>query len=464
MRVGYAGALCLMFFCASASAMSPADGTDAVISRHAQSAGKNDGELQLQYARDAAGQEQQTVGVGLGKDYHYVTDQRGLRLYDYQLRRIYSVDPTNHFTNDSLYAEVWFRVSELENRVRMRKAMQTAGVPMDKAPSSSNPFWMESDLGVVSANLPRPVMEHSDLDGRTRWLVGGTEVVSVVYDAEPVPVAVRGGLRRLWSTFVQLHPAIADDLTASGKIPQELWVLTQRPGKDAVVLHWKLTARQWRAHAQYPLPAHLPALPTRSSSVYPDIFALLVQDVATHAVPPGQAVYLARAQAAVDRGAGLEAMLSMIEMHLALGHPDTACQPDDPRAFCTLAAKAGPLAKSDPRVTIAFAQKSPDMADRPQFDNLPNAYLLRLLWATRPPGRGVARADAERDLLAALNASPIANFTKDTGDFYFGLWEPFAAWQVWDLGRLMAGHVPDDLLHEIDSLEDQLYVGVPSLF
>jgi hypothetical protein len=28
----------------------------------------------------------------------------------------------------------------------------------------------------------------------------------------------------------------------------------------------------------------------------------------------------------------------------------------------------------------------------------------------------------------------------------------------------MAGHVPDDLLHEIDSLEDQLYVGVPSLF
>ena len=181
-------------------------------------------------------------------------------------------------------------------------------------------------------------------------------------------------------------------------------------------------------------------------------------------MPPAQDVYASRAQAAIDRGAGLEAMLTVIEMNLAQGHPAGSCAPGDPRVFCALAVKADPLVKSDPRYALAFARQSPDAADRAQFAGLPNAYVLGLQWATRPAGKGVARENSERDLLAALKASPVADFTKDTGDFYAMGFEPLAAWQVWDLGRLLAGHVPDDLLHTIDSLEDQLYVGVPSLF
>ncbi len=459
-RIGYAATLCLLGHGACAMAVSPAAGTDEVLALRPQAGG----ELQLHYARDVSGQELQTVTVGLGKDYHYVMDQRGLRLYDYQLRRIFNLDPANRFTNDSLYADVWFRVTELENRVRLRKAMQAAGLPMDKAPVSQNPFWMESDLGVVSMNLPRPSVQRSDHEGRTRWEVDGAEVAAVRYDTEAVPEAVRGGLRRFWTTFVPLHPSIADDLAASGRMPQELWVMTQRLGKDPAITHWKLTARQWRAQAHLPLPPHLAAAPTRATGVFPDIFALLSREVADHTAPPSQAVYIARAQAAIDRSAGLEAIVSVLEMNLALGRAATACSAVDPRQFCTLAAKAGPLVRADPRYAIAFARQSPDLSDRPQFESLPNAYVLRLLWATRPPGKGVTREDTERDLLAALTASAVANFTKDTGDFYAGGWEPFAAWQVWDLGRLMAGHVPGDLLHNIDSLEDQLYVGVPSLF
>ena len=192
----------------------------------------------MQYTRDVGGQDPQTVAVGLGKDYHYIQDPRGLRLYDYRLRRIYSVDPDHHFTNDSLYAEVWFRVSELDNRVRLRKMMQAGGLPLDKDP-----------------------VQRGDLAGRTRWVVGDAEVAAVRFDAEPVPEALRGGLRRLWGTVVHLHPLIADDLAASGKMPQELWITTQRMGQDPVVIHWQLTSRRWQAQAHYPLPAHLTALP-----------------------------------------------------------------------------------------------------------------------------------------------------------------------------------------------------------
>lgn len=463
MRLRFAGALCLLLCCGPAAAVSPAAGSDEVLALHPQEAG----ELQLQYASDVAGRELQTVNLGLGKDYDYTSDQHGLRLHDYRLRRVYSVDPANHFLNNSLYAEVWFRVAELENRIALRKAMQAAGLPMDKDPNSQDPFWMESELGVVSDKLPRPSVQRSDAGGRIRWQEGGAEVVAVRYDAEPVPEAVRGGLRRFWATFVHIHPLIADDLTASAQVPQELWVMTQLPGKGPAVTHWKLTRRQWRASAHFPLPPHLlaePAAPAWSKDVFADIFALLSREVANHALPPAQDAYIARAESAIDRGAGLEALLTVLELNLTQGRAASTCSAGDPRVFCSLLARVGPLLRNDPRYAVAFTRQSPVMADRQQFDSLPNAYLLRLLWATRPAGKGVVRETTAPDLLAALKASPVANFTKDTGDFYIGSWEPFAAWQVWDLGRLMAGHVPDDLLHGIDSLEDQLYVGVPSLF
>jgi hypothetical protein len=43
-------------------------------------------------------------------------------------------------------------------------------------------------------------------------------------------------------------------------------------------------------------------------------------------------------------------------------------------------------------------------------------------------------------------------------------WQPFAAWQVWDLGRLMAGHVPGDFLGRVDEVEAELVSGEPAYF
>lgn len=169
-------------------------------------------------------------------------------------------------------------------------------------------------------------------------------------------------------------------------------------------------------------------------------------------------------EGAIHRNAGLEGLLWLIEMSLAKGQPFGPCPAGDTTAHCSMAARVGPLAKSDPRTVVAFKQNAPDESERAQFDSLPNAYLLRLLWATRPAGKDVHPDENERDLLAALRASPIANFCKDTGDFYAAEWQPMAAWQAWDLGRLMAGHAKGDLLDSIDTLESSLATGEPAFF
>jgi hypothetical protein len=175
-------------------------------------------------------------------------------------------------------------------------------------------------------------------------------------------------------------------------------------------------------------------------------------------------VYLVKMQAAITAGDGLQAILWLRELRLAAGPPPPECLPNDRRAYCTLGQVASSLADSDDRTAVAFAPTSPPLAQRPAFLDLPNGYLLRLTWAVRPPGAKVTFAESEKGVLEALKASPVANFCKDAGDFYAAAWKERAAWQVWDLGRLMAGHRKGDLLDDIDALEARLSTGYPELF
>ncbi len=50
------------------------------------------------------------------------------RLYDYKLRRIFELRADRRFIDNSLYADVWFRVAEAENRAMISRALQAGGV------------------------------------------------------------------------------------------------------------------------------------------------------------------------------------------------------------------------------------------------------------------------------------------------------------------------------------------------
>lgn len=422
------------------------------------------GELRAEYRREVSDNKAEPVSVGIAADYHYFQSTEGLRIYDYRLRRILQVRRDNQFVNDSLFAEAWYRMMELQNRVMLGRMLEKAGLAQKAPATTMDPFWAETDLGVVSSEFARPNLRHMEDEAGSRWYLGKDEVAAARYGAQVVPEEVPGSLRRFWATFAQLHPAIAADLAASDRLAEELTAKTMRIGQSPSLTHWKLISAHWEPRAGYPLAPRLTAQPTVPAGAFPEIFATLSAAVADKKVPPSQDAYVAKANAAIQRGAGLEAMLWIIEMNLASGGLQVPCQPDEPRPYCSLSVRAGPLAKADPRTAVAFNKKSPDADERHQFDDLPNAYVLRLLWATRPPGKGVARSDSERDLLDALRTSAVANFCKDTGDFYAAGWQPFAAWQAWDLGRLMSGHVANDLLDSIDKLESRLVSDQPALF
>jgi hypothetical protein len=454
-------ALALLAFPSGAAPLiSPAAGSDAVLAMRSDT----QGELRLQYRVERENQPTETVKIGLAKDYHYKNSVTGLLIHDYRLHRIFRLQPESGLMNDSIYAEVWYRRAELENRAAITNAMNKAGIDASKGFAAQNPFWAETELGLITPNFPRPDLRRVESKDRIGWSLGTDEVVAIRYRREPVPEMLRGGLRRWWPSMVSIHPQIVDEFALSGRVPEELWVKQMvHGGKSFETAHWSLIQAEWIAKAKYPLPAGLMAVPTESRGTFPQIFSTLSTTVADQRQPPAEEVYRARAESAIAHSAGLEAMVWIIEMQLAAG-AKTSCGTPSTTDSCALAARAGPLAKLDSRTAIAFAAHSPDAADRSQFDSLPNAYVLRLLWATRPAGKDVKREDSEHDLLVALQTSPIANFCKDTGDFYAGSWNPFAAWQVWDLGRLMAGHRSGDLLDTIGVIETEVVRREPTLF
>src|SRR5579863_5113925 len=147
---GIAALALLAFPSAAAPLISPAAGSDAVLAMRSDT----QGELRLQYRVERENQPTEIVKIGLAKDYHYKNSAIGFWIHDYRLHRIFRAQPDG-LMNDSIYAEVWYRRAELENRAAITNAMNKAGIDASKGFAAQNPFWAETDMGLVTPNFPR---------------------------------------------------------------------------------------------------------------------------------------------------------------------------------------------------------------------------------------------------------------------------------------------------------------------
>src|SRR5579863_3000440 len=103
----------------AAPLISPAAGSDAVLAVRSDT----QGELRLQYRVERENRPTEIVKIGLAKDYHYKNSAIGFWIHDYRLHRIFRVQPESGLMNDSIYAEVWYRRAEIENRAAITNVM-----------------------------------------------------------------------------------------------------------------------------------------------------------------------------------------------------------------------------------------------------------------------------------------------------------------------------------------------------
>jgi hypothetical protein len=236
--------------------MSPAAGSDDVLARL-----DAEPELRLQYRVERAGTPAETVTIGLARDYHYRSSPLGLTVYDYRVRRIFRLSSGSQFVNDSLYAEVWYRRAELENRAMIAAALNKGGIDAGRTLPAQDPFWAETELGLTTTKFARPSLQRTELQGRIAWRTNDDEVLAVRYRRDAVPEELRASLRRLWPSIAAIHPQIADELAQSGRLPEELWVKQiDHTAKSFENAHWTLIHGEWTKQTKYPLPPHVQAV------------------------------------------------------------------------------------------------------------------------------------------------------------------------------------------------------------
>jgi hypothetical protein len=188
--------------------------------------------------------------------------------------------------------------------------------------------------------------------------------------------------------------------------------------------------------------------------------------------------YLRRTEAALDRGATLEAFLWFLERLLQDGVQ--RCEPGDASDLCRIQKRLIELVRTDPDVqTLQRNMKIRSMDAATAIAALrgkagANAYYIDLASMNALPGVALLfkTADqeplrsAQRQMASALAAMPVVPAVyRDIGMIYFAAVDPWRAWFAWEMGQANPGRsIEPDLWGFVRNIDRQLRERRPEFF
>lgn len=423
-----------------------------------------DGQWRLTFElRDDQGASSRLT-LAIGSDYVLRQDGNGSRIADFALNRIYTVAADGRrFDNNSLHADVAFRIHELQNRKALGRVLD--GAKIDKLPPHLDSFWAECELSMGFPNqLPYMVRR----DRSTLTLAHGDVVaVRAVLARGDAPAAVRARLSRLWRHGFPLHPQMARELGESGRVPESLEV--KAAGMQGLVSRTlTLVKSEWVERADFPLPADAEIAPATGAPATLAMLAAARAAVRDQVAAPSLETYLERMRDSLGRGARLEATLWGMEAILA-GQTDLARQcptPEQPGEPCETLRRALQAGLRDPRAQTILGRGGLKAETQvPDLSDLRDAHVGRLLVSTRLVMGGASGSRVEDGYRAALDAAPgVAGYYKDIGDYYLRRFLHPTGWKFYDLGRQLPGGRDHPLLRDIDGLEAKFRRDFPDLY
>jgi hypothetical protein len=428
------------------------------------------------------GVPQESVAVTLAGDLVEVSRRSTDRLYDFALRRMFSIDRTGRsFTNTALYAPLAFRVFEAQNRAALARMLDAAKLGT-KAQSSSDPFWAASELGVPIPNQAPTIEQRAQPDGSLAFWYGGQEVARFT----PSAVALSPDELKRLGSFLRyecaLHPQIVAALLASGRLPRKL-AFERRVGAKRTRVTYDLVSAE-ALDVSYPLPDDYRAdlLPAKGGDAgieeFRSLLPLMLEAAALrHGGGPRS---VSDFEIAIDRalstGNGFQAMLLALELQLQHGSSAADCatapvpQPchslreigaavrGDERARSFLAATRVEQVEHDPGKAIELRRAIPR-------DDLASAYVIDDQIANAMTMKGLLGSETLSLFANAIRGNPyVPTFYKDLGDYFARQYRTDLAWLCYDLGRALPGANATPVLPSITDLEKRFVADFPQFF
>jgi hypothetical protein len=409
--------------------------------------------------------------IGIGRDFIFREEGKTRFVVDFRLGRIYQ-ETDKRYVSQPIAANIAFFDYELANRTVMAKALAKANIP---STDTSDPFWAAVELKVTTPGDPPPAMETRNDNGETVFSYKGEEVLRWRPMSEPLPdisaVHLHHALLWLWP----VHPMLAATLSAEGKAPRHLMVRThvafksQSHDYELVGSRWCETCEALSTDAQ---PVPLRVGPDNGSNA--DLTPIMISASQGKFKPLSSADYLQRIDAALDRGATLEAYLWFIERLLQDGAQ--RCEAGDASERCRIQNRLFERAQTDPdvqtlRTNIVLRSIEAAKAIAALRDKVgANAYYIDLASMNALPantfGFQAIPKLVQQQMKSALAAMPVVPAVyRDIGMIYYYAIDPWSAWFVWEMGQANPGRSAEsDMWGFVRKLEQQVRQRRPEFF
>ena len=409
--------------------------------------------------------ERTTLEVTLGNGF-FIEERGGKRaIYDFDTRRILSVDLAQGcYGDDSLFHEIAFRQAELRNRVHIGDVLRAGGAQGEPAVFLLDPIFSEHDLAMCRDGSPARFEQQRDRRS-VAFRAAGYEFFTQSHEKVDLSELQAGWLARFVRYRLNLHPILLDQLHARRGIPETMQLTHYTPERETISL--RLVSIESSAIHGY----SLEGLRLAQSAAEPDELLTWIQEVRAqlpHGKEERNRAILADAAQAFAAGEYLDALLAQLEYSLQNG----PLPPGAAHLHGTLDQDSKVV-----RLKVILQTAGQDRAAAEQgaiLDELVDlrqstrkAHVLMLLegalrrsMAQDTPEDGQVLVDLYREALAA---NPfITGAYNDLAKIFAGHYQMEKAWQCWDLARQLAPEHP--MLREVSALESELSQQYPEYF
>lgn len=429
--------------------------------------------------------------VHLWEEFDLITTEDVQKLTDYRLCRVFSWKITeSDFANESCYADPAFRPLELQNRFYLAEILSRLQ-KADKKPSHlKDKFWQEQELG-VQVEASNPLTRKTTPDG-TEWLLGKQVIAKISKAGTALDPKERQPLARFLARNLTLHPQVRRAILESGILPSRIEV-TRQGLEGGIRQDIHIFSNVSRTKAPYPLAANLTSnLYTKAQEETPSgrmwRSSLKAATGAENQSRPTLDALIAQMKSASARKNSLETTLLFLKITQiyqgAIGaNPETlkkirAAYLDiqselgtgDAEALWIANKLAGEKGEGKEREDIARYLATANDLDKLDFgtfryltfSNLENMTTGSEKWDPKISQAMPETTDRFRIHIAAQPWGSNAYY--DFGNYLFGQFAPFEAWQMWDMGRAIDPDATAALMGGITAFEASLRQQQPDSF
>ncbi len=406
-------------------------------------------------------QSASTKRVVFGAGFFSVKEKSLERIYDFNNRRIHYLNhQSKTHAEISLFADLAFRIAELQTRIKMAEAVQRAG---EAGPD--NLYTLESLFGLEGEKPQVTLSEEKSKSGAMVLLDQGEKVAEVDMGKDTPQVDAN-----LFGRFLiydhSLHPLIRRRILSEARVPKTFrYYLENLISQDEFAV--ELKKFESRPDQGFKIPANYKRSSNRPGAL-PESAAL---DEVIHSVRAGKSKLLQHsqswfwdaAQASIAEKDYLNAAIYYLEYGLQSG--DQAQVTEAMQKIAVFQTEGSDL----DRFLRSLGVSGKEQAERAieELQKLDRAlikrdHVLDLVLANQKAVLGLHEAAAKL-LIAALKKNPyLAGAYKDLGDLFYGQLDMSSAWLCWDFGRELAPN--HFMLEPISDYENELLKNYPDFF